>query len=188
MNASVGIAPDIGDVDSDLARCFRRFGYHGATDQRLSEFSGLSSGALARRYPKGKEDMAIAALEFGHRALIEGLRSRLKGPGSAQERGHDAATFIDKFFLHGQLGCLLASFSLQDIPAAIRLRTLRLLNDWVDVFADFFLECSVARPDKRASACVASLQGALLLVSLTRDPAVWEDALARFEATVTSKK
>ena len=37
--------------------------------------------ALARRYPKGKEDMAIAAVKFGHETLIEGLRSRLKRPG-----------------------------------------------------------------------------------------------------------
>lgn len=186
IRTRISKSPDHDDVAGDLARCFRQFGYHGATVRRLSAFSGLAPAALARRYRKGKEDMALAALDFGHRVLIEGLRSRLKRSGSAKARCREAASFIDGFCVHAQDGGLLASFGVQDIPASVRLRTLALFHAWIDIFEAFFRESAVPRPDKEAAACVASLQGALLLLSLTRDTAVWEDALARFEATVSS--
>jgi len=46
-----------------LAEIFRTEGYDGASMSQISEATGLLRGSLYHHFPKGKEDMAKAAME-----------------------------------------------------------------------------------------------------------------------------
>lgn len=165
-----------------VARCFRSYGYAGTTTAKLSRATGLSLTELRKRFPGGKQALAIAALELGDNALVGGLRHILNSSGSAETRLGEASALIDKTYMHGELGCLLAAFASLDTPEVVRTRALRLQDSWLSVLAEFYRGLGLPSPHRLAVERLATLQGSLILSAISRDPSHLECALFQFHA------
>ncbi|MCY7320404.1 MAG: TetR/AcrR family transcriptional regulator, partial [Phormidesmis sp. CAN_BIN36] len=62
----------------ELVKVFRQYGYEGATLAKLSEATGLGKASLYHHFPKGKEEMASAVLDYLNRGLQEQILAPLR--------------------------------------------------------------------------------------------------------------
>ena len=94
-----------------LVDVFRQYGYEGATLTRLSQATGLGKASLYHHFPKGKEEMADAVLDYLNQGLNEQLLAPLHSDRAPADRIRAMNQNIDAFYKHGQQACLLALLS-----------------------------------------------------------------------------
>ena len=63
---------------AQLLTVFRRYGYEGATLTRLSEATGLGKASLYHHFPKGKEEIAAAVLNYTNNSMTANIIAPLR--------------------------------------------------------------------------------------------------------------
>lgn len=100
------------DALSKVIQVFRTFGYEGASLSRMHEATGLKSSSLYNYFPKGKQDMAEAALADVADLLEKTALAPLRGPGTPAERLAAFAETVSAFYENGKASCLLDVLSI----------------------------------------------------------------------------
>jgi TetR/AcrR family transcriptional repressor of lmrAB and yxaGH operons len=174
---------------------FRVKGYHHTSMADIAEACGLLKGSVYH-YFSGKKDMALAVLD----GLIDEARRNLFAPAKdasipAGERLGLLVSAVEGYFVGREGGCLMGNLALElgnaDADFANRIRTY--FNDWKDALAVVLAEeHGMARAEELAEDAIARAQGAIMMMGLYRNDAVFrragEDTLALLGLTPSDAK
>ena len=165
-------------IDAALT-LFRTQGYHHTTVADIAAACGLLKGSVYH-YFAGKQALAMAALDrviAESRETVFGLASDPAVPPAA--RLQNLADAVERFFAGREGGCLMGSLALEvgdSIPEFCS-RVRLYFDDWKAALASV-LEGRYGRlqAEELAEDAIARAQGAILLMEVTGDPAVFRRA------------
>ncbi|MDJ0568299.1 MAG: TetR/AcrR family transcriptional regulator [Pleurocapsa sp. MO_192.B19] len=167
-------------IISKLIPVFRHYGYEGATVSRLSAATGLKKASLYHHFQGGKEQMAEAVLEYISNWIEENVFAPLQSNKLPRDRILAMTKGIDKFYESGQTPCLLAVMSLGEADNLFHQQLEQSLKQWLDTLAQIVEETGVEpqQARQRAEDAMITIQGALVLVRVTKDTKVFQRAIA----------
>lgn len=141
--------------------------------------TSLVKASLYHRFPGGKEEMAIAVIDWVSRIFAEHILAPLQDQGPPHRGLTLTASRIKTFYAGGAKACLLETMSFAVSPS-IREHVWKALDYWIGAFAQFAAANGFPgdAAHSRAEEAVASIEGALVLARLTGDRNVFERALA----------
>lgn len=174
---------------------FRVKGYHHTSMADIAEACGLLKGSVYH-YFSGKKDLALAVLDM----LVDDARRNLFAAAKdtsvpAETRLHALVTAVEGYFVNREGGCLMGNLALElgnaDADFANRIRTY--FNDWKDALAIVLSGTyGMERAEELAEDAIARAQGAIMMMGLYRDDAVFrragEDTLALLDGAAAEKK
>lgn len=160
-----------------LARAFRRHGYEAASLRILSAETDLNRSSLYHFFPGGKEEMAMAVLDFAERFVREDLMAPLAAPSPSGDPVEKFLGKLSDYYEGGSLGCLYSTLTLHDCPAAVAARVAALTEDWISAIAGYLRDRGVEDAHDRAEKVMRLLQGGLVVALATQDPRRFETAL-----------
>jgi AcrR family transcriptional regulator len=98
-----------------LLKLFRQFGYEGVTLTKISQETGLGKASLYYHFPKGKAEMAEAALSYVHQCFGDNILKILTIENSSEIHHAEAIAKFELmcenlalFFNEGENSCLWA--------------------------------------------------------------------------------
>ncbi len=150
-----------------LLSVFQQYGYEGTTLARLSAATGLGRASLYHHFPKGKEEMASAVLDY----LNQGLQTQILAPlhnGAIippSDRIRAMNENLDRFYSQGEKACLLALLNVGEAHDLFQNQIQQMLELWIDSLAKVAIESGV-KPKvarQRAEDAVLQIEGALVL-------------------------
>jgi TetR/AcrR family transcriptional repressor of nem operon len=159
----------------------RTKGYHHTSIADIAEVCGLLKGSIYHYFP-GKQELALAALD----RVIEDTRAKLFAPAAdetvpASKRLAALGEAIEGYFIGREGGCLMGNLALEvgwsipDFMARIR----AYFADWqaalLKLLAPTYGE---ARGSELAEDAAARMQGAIMMMGITRDDTVFRRAVA----------
>ncbi len=164
-----------------LLTVFQRYGYEGATLAKLSVATGLGKASLYHYFPKGKEEMAAAVLDYLDRGLQENILAPLYSKLPPLDRLIAMNDRIDEFYCHGSQACLLALLSVGEAHDLFQPQIQRTLTLWIDGLTTVAIETGIDPQisRQRAEDAVLQIQGALVLARGLNDPAIFKRILQR---------
>jgi AcrR family transcriptional regulator len=168
-------------VADALVSAFRRAGYAGAAISGLCEATGLRSASLYHRFPRGKTDMALAALARAAEGFGKAVVAPLESAGEPAARLGRSAAGLRRFYAGGRLGCLLAAFAASEAPEPVREEVAAALARWRAALAAALAEAGSGAPGEEAEDRIAAVQGALVLARGTGSTAAFRRAVSRME-------
>jgi AcrR family transcriptional regulator len=169
-------------VADALVSAFRRDGYAGAAIRDLCEATGLKSASLYHRFPRGKTDMALAALARAAGGFGAAVVSPLETAGEPAARLKKSAAGLRRYYAGGRLACLLAVLAASDAPEPVREEIAAALARWRDALAGALAEAGADAPGDEAEDRIAAVHGALVLARGTGSTAAFRRAVSRMEA------
>jgi TetR/AcrR family transcriptional regulator, lmrAB and yxaGH operons repressor len=178
----------VGDeaVAEALVSIFRRDGYAGAAIRELCEATGLRSASLYHRFPRGKTDMALAALGWASEGFSEVVLAPLEAVGEPAARLRKSAAGLRRFYAGGRLNCLLAAFASPESPEEVRQEVAVAFARWRGALAALLAEAGTGSPPgEEAEDRIAAVHGALVLARGTGSTAAFRRAVSRMEGLPT---
>ncbi|MGB5637331.1 MAG: TetR/AcrR family transcriptional regulator [Waterburya sp.] len=169
------------EVITKLVPVFRHYGYEGATVSRLSEATGLKKASLYHYFQGGKEQMAEVVLEYIGNWIEENIFAPLQSDKPASDRIKAMSKRIDKFYESGQAPCLLAVMSLGEADNLFHQQLEQSLKQWLDTLSEVVEETGVEpiQARQRAEDAMMLIQGALVLVRVTKNTQPFKRAIAK---------
>ena len=161
-------------IDAAL-ELFRTQGYHHTTVADIAAACGLLKGSVYH-YFAGKKELAMAALDRAiadSRQKIFGLANDPAVPPAV--RLQNLADAVERFFDGREGGCLMGSLALEvgDAIPEFCDRVRLYFDDWkAALTAVLEGRYGAARAGELAEDAIARAQGAILLMEVTKDPAV----------------
>ncbi len=158
---------------------FRTRGYHRTSVAEIAAARGLLKGSVYH-YFAGKQEIAAAALDRAiadSRQKIFGLANDPGAPPPARLK--HLADAVERYFAGREGGCLMGSLALEigDAIPEFRDRVQRYFDDWKAALAAVLEDrYGAARAGELAEDAIARAQGAILLMVVTKDPAVLQRA------------
>ena len=165
---------------ANLIPVFRRYGYEGATLSRLSQATGLGRSSLYHHFPKGKEEMATAVLEYVNRWFAQTVLAPLRTSEDPVQRLQLMCQNLNEFYHQGQESCLLNAISFGEGDDLFHASIKQALKTWIGELAQVLVEAAI-EPEvahSRAEEAVILIQGALVLVRGLDDTASFERVMA----------
>jgi AcrR family transcriptional regulator len=168
-------------VITQIIPVFRYYGYEGATMSRLSAATGLKKASLYHYFQGGKEQMAAAALESIGNWIEENLLTPLKSDRPATDRIKAMSKGIEEFYQTGQAPCVLSIMSVGEADNLFHQQLEQSLKAWIETLAAVVAETGVTPQQARARAedAIMLIQGALVLVRVTKNTQPFERAIAQ---------
>lgn len=154
------------EVTERIIATFREYGYEGASLSLLSKATGLGRSSLYHHFPKGKEDMANAALEAVmisfDQLVLSPLRQTQKTP---EQRMRACAKGLSEFYASGSSSCLINIFSVGIAGKMFQPYLEKRTQGLICIFADLAKESGVPAREakKRGENLIIQIQGALVL-------------------------
>ena len=144
---------------------FRQHGYEGASLSRLSEATGLGRSSLYHHFPKGKEDMASAALKGAEQIFIDQIVNVLHTDSPAEERIYEFTRNLSAFYQEGFKTCLIDVLSIGETAPVfqpfLRQRIEMIQDGLFKVLTELGLDAETAR--RRAENTMVGIQGSLVV-------------------------
>ncbi len=165
-------------IDAAL-ELFRTQGYHHTSVADIAAACGLLKGSVYH-YFAGKKALAMAALDrviADSRQKIFGLANDPAVPPAV--RLQNLAEAVERFFAGREGGCLMGSLALEvgDAIPEFCDRVRLYFDDWKAALASVLEgRYGAARAGELAEDSIARAQGAILLMEVTGDPAVFRRA------------
>lgn len=163
-----------------LLKLFRQFGYEGVTLSKISQETGLGKASLYHHFPKGKAEMAEAALSHVNQWLETSIFQILERKESPIARFKSMCEESNRFFNQGQNSCLLAVLVIEKssddlFHPQISVAFSRWIGAIAKVLIDAGLDQKLAR--ERAEDAIIAIQGALIVSHGLRDFAPFQRIL-----------
>ncbi len=176
------------EVVTKLIPVFRHYGYEGATVSRLSAATGLKKASLYHHFQGGKEQMAAAVLEYINNWIEENVFAPLQSDKPPRDRILAMTEGIDKFYESGETPCVLAVMSLGEADNLFHQQLEQSLKQWLDELSKVVEETGVKpqQARQRAEEAMITIQGALVLVRVTKDTKIFQRAIAKIPQILLS--
>jgi TetR/AcrR family transcriptional repressor of lmrAB and yxaGH operons len=152
-------------VLGSLISVFRNHGFEGASLTRFTASSGLVKPSLYHRFPRGKEEMALAALTEVDRIFATHVLAPIDCEGNLSQRLELVRERLDKFYERGTQACLLETLSGAGTPPSVRAHVKNTLDFWIAKFTQLSKEAGIPAKEAqiRAEGAVAAIEGALVI-------------------------
>lgn len=170
-----------------LYELFRQRGYEGVSIGDISAATGLGKSSLYHHFPRGKEEMAEAVVEFTRAALETTVFGPLRAAGSVDERIDVMLAAVRRLYSDGATPCVLAALlSGDDGPLAQGTR--QLFQEWAITIANALQDGGLAIDDatRRAHIMLVLLQGALVMTRALKDTSVFDEVMCTARAILAS--
>ncbi|NUN67467.1 TetR/AcrR family transcriptional regulator (plasmid) [Pseudanabaena biceps] len=155
-----------------LLKLFRQFGYEGVTLSKISQETGLGKASLYHHFPKGKAEMAEAALIYVNQWLETSIFQILECKESPSNRFRSMCEESNRFFNQGQNSCLLAVLVIEKSSDDLFHQQISsAFSRWLEAIAKVLIDAGLdeASAKIRAEDAIISIQGALILSHGLRD-------------------
>jgi TetR/AcrR family transcriptional repressor of lmrAB and yxaGH operons len=164
-----------------ILAAFREFGYEGASLARLSSATGLGRSSLYHHFPKGKEDMANAAMSAVGAWFGENVLATLVGEEAPARRLENFAGKLAEFYRQGEASCLTDVFTIGEAGAVFQQRIGERMKLLIAALAKIARESGVERGEalRRAEDTVVRIQGSLIVSRALGDTAPFLRAMAQ---------
>ena len=174
------------DAIAQLAEVFRNYGYEGATLTRLSKASGLGKASLYHHFPRGKEEMAEAVLNYVTHCFRALVLDPLQGPGKPAERIDRMSQNIREFYRFGQDPCLLSILTLGEAKDLFDQPVKQAFETWLDTLAGVLVEAGFnpAQAYRRAEDAIIQIQGVLVLSRSVNSTTAFERVITALPKTL----
>jgi AcrR family transcriptional regulator len=149
-----------------IVATFRQHGYEGSSLALLSQATGLGRSSLYHYFPKGKEDMAKAALEWVldcfDGLVLSPLRQTSQPP---LERLQACAKGLAEFYADGARSCLIDIFSIGSAARLFQTSLGECTKSMIRIFSEIAQEggVSVEEARRRGEDVVIGIQGVLVV-------------------------
>jgi AcrR family transcriptional regulator len=159
-----------------LVEVFRKYGYEGTTLSRISEATDLSRASLYHYFPQGKQQMALAVLDYANELFQNTVLSALRQKGEPHERLFNMIRGLGYFYRCGENACILGTFALGEARALFDTHISTAFESWINEIAEVLVEAGFepARARRKAENIVVQIQGALVLARAFDDSAYFE--------------
>jgi TetR/AcrR family transcriptional regulator, lmrAB and yxaGH operons repressor len=153
------------EVVERILAVFRQSGYDGASLAQLAAATGLGRSSLYHHFPKGKADMAAAAMQLVVNWWQEHVIAPLHAPGAPAERLRRFGKGLAEFYADGQRACLMDLFSIGEAGGLFQPALRKRLKGLIAELAAVAEEAGIDRPEasRRAEDAFIALQGALVV-------------------------
>ena len=173
------------------ARLFNTRGYAGASLAAVMEATGLEKGGIYNHFAS-KEDLAVAAFEFSVARIQQRLADALRGHRGARERLRAFLEFFGNYAANPPVpgGCPIMNTAVEsdDGNPLLRRKAREAMDQWRQLLRRIVERgraqgeiAAAADPDTVATIFIATLEGAVLLAKLYREPAHIARAIAHLE-------
>ena len=168
---------------------FRQYGYEGTTLSMLSRASGLGKASLYHHFPKGKEGMADAVMDYIAVEFEQTVLQPLKSNDAPIEKLKAMCWGLNKFYAVGKNNCFLAIMSVGEANNLFQKRVKQRLETWIETVAEVLIEADIepAEARKRSQHSVIEIQGALVLVRIMNDTSLFEKITASLPQKMLEK-
>ena len=169
------------EIISKIIPVFRHHGYEGTTISMLSQATGLKKASLYHHFQGGKEQMAAAVLEYIGNWLDTYIFEPLRSDKPPQKRLEAMCKGVEKFYASGETPCILAVMSLGEADNLFHQQLEQSLNKWLDILSTVAEETGISSRKARENAedVIITIQGALVLVRVTKDTEIFQRAIAK---------
>lgn len=152
-------------VVSSLISVFRDHGFEAVSLSLFTESSGLIKASLYHRFPRGKEEMALAALTETNRIFATYVLAPVDADGEPSRRLKLITERLDEFYEGGAQACLLETLSSAGTPESVRAHVKNTLSFWIEKFTQLSKEAGVPAKEARirAEGAVAAIEGSLIV-------------------------
>lgn len=156
-----------------LLKLFRQFGYEGVTLTKISQETGLGKASLYHHFPKGKAEMAEAALSYVHQCFGDSILKILTVENSSEIHHADAIAKFELmcenlaiFFSEGENSCLWAVLLMeQSSDDLFHEQIYQAFSMWIEAISKVLvaagLDAKLAR--ERGEDAAIAVQGALIV-------------------------
>ncbi|MUL36919.1 TetR/AcrR family transcriptional regulator [Gloeocapsopsis dulcis] len=162
-----------------LLQVFRQYGYEGATLTRLSQATGLGKASLYHHFPKGKEEMAQAVLNYINDWMETNIFVALRSHSQPIERIRAMTQKVNELYSCGEHPCLLAVLSLESKLFSKEIENA--LTHWINSLAQVLIDAGFEEKlaHQKAEDAVLQIQGSLILSRCLNDTAPFQRVLQR---------
>jgi len=157
------MSKDKEEVIIELLKVFRQYGYEGATLARLSQATGLGKASLYHHFPKGKEEMAQAVLNYVNNWMETNIFATLRSHSQPIERIRAMTQKVNELYNCGEHACLLAVLSLESKLFAEEIQ--KALTCWISSLARVLIDAGFEEKlaHQKAEDAILQIQGSLVL-------------------------
>lgn len=176
-------------IIAQILATFRQYGYEGASLARLSAATGLGRSSLYHHFPKGKEDMAAAALSAVGVWFGENVLSTLTGGGAPEVRLGRFAEKLAEFYRNGSTTCLTDAFTIGEAGALFRQRLGERMRLLMAALARTAEEAGVGPGEaaRRAEDAIIGIQGSLIVSRVLGDTAPFLRVIGNLPGQLTAR-
>lgn len=163
-----------------ILEVFRDQGYEGSSLKDLSEASGLKKASLYHRFPRGKEEMAEAVLDFVGAYLETKIFAVMRENVSVKVKGKRISEELSTFYRNGLGPCLLDTMSLKGKQGeGIQERLQGAMDFVLGKFTELSIEAGYSKKEARQKSimALALLEGALVITRINNDEKVFKDLM-----------
>lgn len=154
-----------------IADVFRANGYEGTSMAQIAKATGLLKGSLYHHFPKGKEDMARAAMQVLAQEAERLMIAPLVAEGTPRQKIEGWAKGVEEFYLGGAKNCLLGMMVLSGGAARFQPELKDAFSTWIAVMSDVLIEAGASEQQalKQAQAAIERIQGSLIVARALED-------------------
>ena len=181
---------------SRSAQLFNRQGYFGASLADIMRETGLEKGGIYNHFTS-KEQLALESFDYAYGLVQQRVRQALSGKFNAIERLLAIVSvfegIIDGFPVAGGCPILNTAIEADDANESLRDRAKSAMDNWrstIHRIVNKGIERQEIRPgvnaDEVASILIATLEGAIMLSNLYKDPVHMQRAVAHMQQYIES--
>lgn len=154
-----------------IADVFRTNGYEGTSMAQIAQATGLLKGSLYHHFPKGKEDMARAAMQVLAQEAERLMIASLVAEGTPRQKLEAWAKGVEEFYLGGEKNCLLGTMMLSGGADRFQSELKYAFSAWIAVLGNVLIEAGVSEDQahRQAQAAIERIQGALIVARALDD-------------------
>jgi TetR/AcrR family transcriptional repressor of nem operon len=180
------------------AQLFNRQGYFGASLSDIMRETGLEKGGIYNHFIS-KEQLALESFDFAYGLVQQRVRNALSGKFNAIERLLAIVSVFQGIFEDPPVagGCPILNTAIEadDANEALRDRARSAMNDWratIHRIVNKGIERQEIRPgvdvDEVASILITTLEGAIMLSNLFKDPIHMQRAVAHMDRYIETMR
>ncbi|MEM7305842.1 MAG: TetR/AcrR family transcriptional regulator [Planctomycetota bacterium] len=160
------------EVLDRISEVFRRFGYDGASLQRISAATDLGRASLYHHFPGGKEEMAREVFARVEAEVTECMLAPLAAEGAPEKRVAAWAKGVERFFAKGEKNCLLGTMLLSGGSDLFSEEIAGAFRALIDALARVIHDAGIPRAEarRRAENGMGRIQGGLIVSRGLRSP------------------
>ncbi|MEP0069881.1 TetR/AcrR family transcriptional regulator [Pyruvatibacter sp.] len=149
------------------ARLFQTRGFHGTGLSLILEESGAPKGSFYHHFPGGKDELAVAAMQWSSLEIEEFIDTAFKDAKSFSIGARALGKRLADWFESSRFseGCPVASVLLETAPASepLRKEALAVFDLWIEALEGHARNLGHPKPRQTAEGLMMGLEGAWLL-------------------------
>ncbi len=164
----------------------RTSGFHAVSFRDLAADLGIKSASVHYHFPR-KEDLGVAVVTRYATRVFDALEAETTKTATGVERLAALVTVYRAALLKDDKTCLCGVMGAESLglPEPVRIAVQDFLEANIAWVADAMRDLSLDRPEARAAAVIASLQGAMMLSVNLRDMEVFDRVADQVLASLT---